>query len=313
MAELILSPSLHARALAQCVRELPVDGVYINLCLGQGQAAGAVNRSGTYQARLDDALDVKFGANDVLSVSATEIRTLEDPRLATAEGFHVGMKETFQAIPAEIREEVAVCVGLTGAFSQVGFLLGVQELMMAIMDDPEAVHRAIRLRQKAVLRQVEELATLGARFIWIGEGMASGSLISPDTYAEFVLPYEQEAAQATRRCGALSLLHICGSITSELTHIARSEVDGVDVDAPTDWQAAVDILGPSLCLKGNISPLLFLAGNERPLEEACQRALKPVKRAGGFIMSTGCLVPRDSTKEAFRIFARACGCRVNVS
>jgi len=53
-------------------------------------------------------------------------------------------------------------------------------------------------------------------------------------YAEFVLPYEQALADEIRRLGGLSLLHICGNTTPALAEIAKSRVDGVDVDYLTD-------------------------------------------------------------------------------
>ena len=307
MARLQLDPRVHAEALAQCARDLPIDGVYINLCLSAQQAAQTVCRDGQYRVRIDDGVNVEFSENDVASIASSDIRSLDDERIQTAGLFHAGMLETFQAMPEDLCREVAVVVGLTGAFSQVGFLLGTQNLMMALMDEPAAVHRAIRQRQQAALRQAREICEAGARFIWIGEGMASSSLLSPQMYAEFVLPYEQELADEIRRLGALSLLHICGNITPALALIAQSRADGVDVDAPTDWPAAVSILGPHLCLKGNINPLFFLPGKGKELKTACETARRIAAPARSFILSTGCLVPRDSVREAFSIMAGVCG------
>ena len=306
MARLQLEPKLHAQALSKCARELPIDGFYINLCLSANQAAQAAFHDGSYHVCLDDAVELRFATNDVAAVKATLIRSLDDERIELAELFHPGMLETLQAVPSDVREEVAVCAGLTGAFSQLGFLLGLERLMFAMIETPAAVHRALRKRQQAALRQAAELCHAGARFIWIGEGMASSSLISPRMYTEFVFPYEQELAGEIRRLGALSLLHICGNLTPALAAVAESRVDGVDVDWPTDWSAAVEILGPRMCVKGNLNPLLFLPENQAGLAHACaetQRVAAPLRR---FILSTGCLVPRDASPEAFEIMARAC-------
>jgi uroporphyrinogen-III decarboxylase len=305
MAQLQLVPKRHAEALSQCIRALPIDGVYVNLCLSAEQAASTVHSAGRYRVRLDDCLDVEFAETDVAAIKRTEIQDLDDDRITTAELFHPGMLETFQATPPEIRDEAAVCVGLTGAFSQLGFLIGLEKLMLAMVDRPAAVHRAIRRRQAVALRQAGEICRAGARFIWIGEGMASGSLISRPMYTDFVLPYEQELADEIRRLGALSLLHICGNITPSLPEIAESRADGIDVDSLADWAMALSVLGPRMCVKGNISPLLFLPKNMEGLAAACEATRRLAARARGFILSTGCLVPRDSTVEAFHIMARA--------
>jgi uroporphyrinogen decarboxylase len=263
-------------------------------------------RNDRYEVRLDDAVDVYFAENDVAAIAHTDVLELDDPRIESAELYHPGMLQTFSAIPAEIHDEVAVCVGLSGAFSQVGFLYGLQNLMMAMVDRPEEVTRALDRRQAIVLKQAEELCAAGARFVWIGEGMASGSLISPAMYRRFVLPYERELARELRRLGALSILHICGNITAMLADVAESEVDGADIDAPTDWQAAVKVLGTKVSLKGNLNPILFLPDNVNQLAAACETTLKVANAMPGHILSTGCLVPRDSCREAFDIAARSC-------
>ena len=307
MADLQLYPRVHAAALARCAAELPIDGVYINLCLYERQAESFVFENANYRGRIDNALEVQFGPNEVAAVGHTDIAALDDPRIKSAELFHPGMLETYRAMPDDVKREVAVCVGLTGAFSQVGFLLGVQNLMLALSDDPAGVKRAIETRQQVALRQAEELADAGARFIWIGEGMASASLLSPSMYTEFVLPYEQQLADAIRRLGCLSLLHICGNTTPTLAEIAQSRADGVDVDSLTDWPAAVRIVGKNSCVKGNVNPQLFLPDKLPELAEACRIAIRDAEGARGFILSTGCLVPRDSTRVAFDVMARAVG------
>ncbi len=139
----------------------------------------------------------------------------------------------------------------------------------------------------------------GIRFAWIGEGLGSGSLISPEQYKEFVLPFEKIIADRFRSQGVLTFLHICGNTTNAPTYIARSGVDGFDLDYPVDITVAVDALYPEITIKGNINPGLFLPGRSEELERACRDTIAVAKNLNNFIFSTGCLVPRDSSKEAF--------------
>jgi uroporphyrinogen-III decarboxylase len=124
-------------------------------------------------------------------------------------------------------------------------------------------------------------------------------------YQQFVLPYEQELADDLRSQGARSLLHICGNATPMLSLMAQSRVDGCDLDYLTDWPAAVRTLGPQMVLKGNINPGLFLPGHDPALAEACEQTKILGRQTPGFILSSGCLVPRDSTPRAFEIMAKA--------
>lgn len=307
LADVQLDPELHARALTLCIDGLPIDGVYVNLCFSREQAAGAELCDGRYRVLVDQCLELEFGRHDVASVARTHVESLDDPRIGRAELFHPGMLQTYQAMAPETLDRAAVCVGLTGAFSQLGFLVGLERLLLAMVDQPDAVHRALACRQEAALRQADEICRAGARFIWIGEGMASGSLISPAMYREFVLPYEQELVAQIRRGGALSLLHICGNTSMMLAEIAQTGADGCDIDAPTDWAAAWEILGPRMCLKGNVNPLLFLPENVARLPAACDAARQLAAGRRGFILSTGCLVPPGAAAGAFDVMARACG------
>lgn len=302
-----LNPDIHARALSLCAEKLPVDGVYINLCLEEEQA----KKISDSVYLLDEALTVVIPENDVLSIKETDITSLEDPRIETAELFHPGMLETYRLIPKKIKEERAVLTALTGTFSHLAFLYGVQNLLIQLIDNPEEVKQALNRRHKVVLQQAEEIREAGARFVWIGEGLGSGSLISPEQYEEFVLPYEQDIAAFFRKRGVLTMLHICGNTNHALPLIAASGVDGFDLDYPVPVERAIEHLSPNMSIKGNINPGLFLPNRLEELKDACVTLKGKTKNLPGFIMSTGCLVPRDSDPRAFTIMRDICETRHN--
>jgi uroporphyrinogen decarboxylase len=200
----------------------------------------------------------------------------------------------------------AVVTGVTGTFSQVAFIYGIQNLMMAMIDDPAKVRKTLDRRHKVVLSQIDQLCDCGVRFIWIGEGLGSGSLISPEQYRDFVLPYEQSIAGRLREREVLSILHICGDTRKTLRYIADLNVDGFDLDYPVTIPEALKALPPEITIKGNINPGLFLPGNSVELKKACEQAVKAIRHSQSFILSTGCLVPRDSDKEAFYTMRSIC-------
>jgi len=137
-------------------------------------------------------------------------------------------------------------------------------------------------------------------------GDSTASLISPDQYREFVLPYEIEIAEKIRENGALSLLHICGNVDNALPDIAKCSADGFDLDYPVDLAEAFEMLLPDVAVKGNINPRLFMEGFSEELKQSCLQAKDIAADRIGYIMSTGCLVPRDSATESFHIMADVC-------
>ncbi len=61
-----------------------------------------------------------------------------------------------------------------------------------------------------------------------------------------------------------------------------------------------------LTVEGSIDPTLFLPPNIAGLAGACAHTKRMANPAPGFILSTGCFVPRDAALEAFWVFARPC-------
>jgi uroporphyrinogen decarboxylase len=297
-----MNSGVHAAALSKCARDLPVDGVYINLNLASGQAV----RLSEDIYRIDEAVNLVIPQDDVLSIYQRDIVSLDDERIVTAELFHPGILETFKAMDEEVKSDYAVAVGVTGTFSQVAFLYGISELMMALLDQPRQVHKVLDHRHEIVVRQVREICESGARFVWIGEGLGSGSLISPAHYREYVLQYEIDLAEEIRKAGALSILHICGDVTAALPDIACCKADGFDLDYPVKLKTALELLLPEIAVKGNINPTLFLKGQREPLGNSCRRALEIAGQLDGFILSTGCLVPRDASVDSFDIVSELC-------
>jgi len=304
LRELEIHPKYHADALSLCAQKLPVDGIYVNICLSETQTKG--NASGSDTILLDEALELKLPENDVMSIAHSRISDLDDDRIFNAELFHPGMRETMRQLSDSIKQSHAICVGLSGTFTQGAFLLGLERFMMELIDNPSGVKKMLDRRHEKVLTQASELLDDGARFIWIGEGPASGSLISPAFYDTFVLPYEKSLTDFIRAKGGLSILHICGNTTALLLGIAKSGADGFDLDYPVDLKRAIDVLLPNIAVKGNINPTLFLSGCEAELITQTKAAVQDVKGKPGAILSTGCLVPRDSLPEAFKIFAEIC-------
>lgn len=136
--------------------------------------------------------------------------------------------------------------------------------------------------------------------------LVEAALLRRDTDRIPCFPLVDVVYASTLSGRVMARLQLDGNTTATLGEIATSRCDGYDVDFPTDWAKAVQVVGPSVSLKGNISPLLFLRENVDRLAAACEATRQAARGLKGFIMSTGCLVPRDSVPEALWIMARAC-------
>jgi len=192
-----------------------------------------------------------------------------------------------------------------GPFSLAAVLRGAQQFMLDLVTEPERdLHELLDFCTEVVIAYGQAMIATGVHGIQYGDSTAS--LISPDQYREFVLPYEIEIAEKIRKNGALSLLHICGNVINALPDIAKCSADGFDLDYPVDLAEAFEMLLPDVAVKGNINPRLFMKGFSEELKQSCLQAKDIAADRIGYIMSTGCLVPRDSATESFHIMADVC-------
>ena len=79
----------------------------------------------------------------------------------------------------------------------------------------------LSLTQPQIIRDIHK-AYLEAGADIIGLGDAVASLISPDMYRQFALPYEQRIFAAIKEAGAIPRLHICGDTNHLVPQMAQT-------------------------------------------------------------------------------------------
>lgn len=306
VSECFLKPEIHARALVHALERHPgIDGVSINIGLTPEVISRQTETASNYFVTTTDGTDWQVPKNDIGTPVSHAIRAFDDPRLGMFDVLRPHIVETLAAIPASILRDYDISAGLTGPFSQIVFLMGVERVLVAMHDEPETLKRAIECRLPFALDWAEEMAALGVPSVWIGEGLASSSLISPRQYEEFVLPYEQSVTARLRAKGIPSVLHICGKASGILASIARSGADCFEADWQVDLAEAKAALGSRVSLKGNLHTTRLVQSSPEAIYEEAREAIRRAKSGGGFILSSGCALGRDTPPENIEAMVRA--------
>jgi MtaA/CmuA family methyltransferase len=244
-------------------------------------------------------------ANDISTPIRREITRFDDERLKSLDVLRPHIVETLRHLHPKVLEQYNISVGLTGPFSQVAFMMGVEGVLTAMTDQPEELKAAVQLRVPFAITWAEQVAEMGAPSVWIGEGVASGSMISAAHYVNFVLPFEQQVTAKLLELGIPVALHICGKADNLLAEMVRSGTDCLEIDWQVDLEAAKACVGSQVSLKGNLhTTRVALATPSEIYEDAC-RAIKAAKPGGGFILSSGCALGRDTPPENVAAMARA--------
>lgn len=300
VGECFCNPKLHAQALMGALDAYPdLDGLYVNLCLSDRHLTRESN--GLY----NDGFGLHWYVpdNDVGTVKVHEIEDLDDPRIEEESSLRFGILETFAAIQSEYKENYLILPGITGPYSQLVFMMGLENVLIMMYDDPDGLKDAIAKRVQFSISWLEELIELGAEAVWIGEGAASSSVISPACYAEFVAPYAAQLVEAARLKGIPCFMHVCGNIVPSIREIASTGLSAIDIDYMVPMSLAREHCGPDACLKGNLNPVELLNDTPEEVYETSRRIYR--ETTGPMILGTGCLVTPKTPRENIEAMIRA--------
>ena len=296
VGESFLNPKIHAKALENVFSVHPdIDGIYINLCLSPSVILESWKKGDTVYSLDNGGMTWATPSDDIGTVRDREIKSIDDSRLISQNPLKDGINETYALISPEIKEKYLIVPGLTGPFSQLVFMLGLSETLMLTIENPDKLKKALEWRTQKAIEWADALINLEVDCVWIGEGAASSSLISPETYEEFVLPYASQVVERLKSKGIVTIMHVCGDINPSVGVIAKTGVDAMDIDYMVDLKEARNKIQRQICLRGNLSPMDLLEMPYDKLVEHCRQII----RSGDspFVLSTGCLVARDTPKE----------------
>ena len=133
----------------------------------------------------------------------------------------------------------------------------------------------------------------------IGSGEAAGFFCSPEFYVKFGLKADKKVYKKIRDYGAPVLLHCCGYVPQCIKYAPDVNAGGViQINYNVDLAWAKSLIGDKIAIMGNLDGNRVLAaGSEEDIEKACIRAVKEAGKGGGYMLSAGCEIPRDTPNQ----------------
>lgn len=195
-------------------------------------------------------------------------------------------------------EAAPVISSLLGPFTLAGCLLGVETLLIWMIEEPEKVLAAMTATTRLAARYLRAQFEAGAHVVQVSEPTASGDLISPAQYVEHVAPFHRGLAAGIDRP---VITHICGNISRHLPHLATVGFRGVSFDIKTDIQAARSHLKAHAALIGYIPTSLLREGSPQDVHTSARECLS----AGVDAVNAGCAVAPDTPLANIRAMIAA--------
>ncbi len=157
--------------------------------------------------------------------------------------------------------------------------MGTVECIYAAMDRPQWLHYALDAMLQKKLRAIELMSPVEVDLVETGGGAGSCTVISPDLFREFLLPYDQVQHKALHAAGTKVVYHLCGGVMAMLDLVVENGTDGLETMTP-----------PSM-------------GGDCDLAEASRRVGDKIFFIGGFDQNAGF---ENGTPESARRLVREC-------
>ena len=188
--------------------------------------------------------------------------------------------------------EKAVFWMMRGAFVRSWRLVGMENLMMKMFDDPGFVHRVADMVTQFSLKQLDMLVEAGLDVLIVEDDIADKNLplISPDQFKEFVNPYNRKLVARAHEKGLKVVRHSDGNLWMLLDILLDSGYDGLnplEPQAKMDMKTVKDYCGDRLCLLGNVDSVDLLPhGTEQEVEAAVIQIIRDAAKGGGLIIDS---------------------------
>ena len=223
---------------------------------------------------------------------------------------HFGMLD---AVLAKTGDDYSVHGEVRAPFDHFLNILGMEEGLIALLDDPESTLRLMDTVTKWSVALAVAQVRRGADAIKVSSPFAGMGFLPPEMYTEFITPFERQIAAAVKAEGSYVYTHTCGAIGDRLDLLVEAGVSGIEcLDPPplgnVNLSEAVERLDGKIFIKGNVDPVnTLLRGDREKVKQDVNQILEIAGRTmGGFILSSACSVAPPTNPENMKLMVDVC-------
>jgi len=197
-----------------------------------------------------------------------------------------------KAAVQEAAGEIAVFGSIRGTFGFLFILLGLENLSVAIYDEPELLRQIIDAADDYWTQLGLKLIEAGCDALYVANdmGMNGRTLIAPDQLREFFLPGLKKQVQTFHSAGGRVILHSCGNINSILEDLADTGIDAINniqVRAGMDLADVKRRIGDRVCIVGNVDATGVMCQDDlQKIRQAIASVVETAGGDGGLIIAT---------------------------
>lgn len=289
MRELVRSGALQADCMGAIAERYPMLASVSNMDLSvEAEAFGA---------------HVNFADDEIPSIVGHIVDTEDD---ATALRIpRVGTQRTQQSLLAltiaEQRiDDRPILAGVIGPFSLAGRLIGMTEIMIDCMVEPDLVHIVLKKVTSFLIDYVEEMKKVGANGIILAEPAAG--LLSPQLCLDFSSNYVKQIIDAVQDSSFIVIYHNCGNTVQLVEPIKATGAALIHLGNAVKLQDVIQKYPPSTIVMGNLDPVQFRYGSPESIAATTKELLSTLSKYPNWVLSSGCDIPASAPIENIDTF-----------
>lgn len=197
--------------------------------------------------------------------------------------------QALKTLKSRVGDEVAVIGGVVGPFSIATSLLGLTDILMGAMMNPEKIKPWLEIAERASAEFAKALIEAGADVIVIEDMMSSMDLISPQIYKDLAGPSVKKVID---QINVPTILHICGKVNPLVDDMIATGATAFSVDVAVDLQDMKEKIakaGKRIAVAGGVDAVntLFYGKEVEPVKEQVQEAIQQ----GYDLIAPSCSIP----------------------
>jgi len=206
----------------------------------------------------------------------------------------------------------AICFHHRAAFMWSAYLIGLDNLLLSFLAEPELAEVLLDKVLACNLRIVQRAIRAGAEVIVLGDDYAGnkGPMMSPVHFRQFIRPRLEKMVDLIHQEGALCIKHSDGNLYPLLEDIVSAGPDGINPVEPVagmDLKTVKRLVGDRVCVTGNIDcGQLLPHGTPEQVREAVRQAIADAAPGGGYILTSSNSIHSSCKPENFIAMVRAC-------
>ncbi len=205
-----------------------------------------------------------------------------------------------------IGKKVMICGRVASAFTGALLLRGFAQGLKDLYSNKQLIEKLCRTAHDVAKISAEAQLEAGAHALWIGDCLASSRVISPKFQDMYSLPYLKKLVEYVKSIGGVSMIFTDENDLDRLVREAQTNPDVQGVGTGLSMEVVKKRLGDKVCLFGNVDPInpLF-QGSPEEVEKAVLECIKSGAPGGGFILSTGECVCRNTPESNLQAYVSA--------